>query len=39
MSVCCSAKRRRRQARLVNGRKINRLEAKATWMAKNKGKH
>jgi hypothetical protein len=39
VSVCCSAKRRRKQARLVNGRKINRLEAKAKWIAKNKTKH
>jgi hypothetical protein len=39
VTVTATAKRRRRQARLVNGRKINRLEAKATWMAKNKGKH
>jgi hypothetical protein len=39
MTVTATAKRRRRQMRLVNGRKINRLEAKAKWMNKNKAKH
>jgi hypothetical protein len=38
MSTTSTAKRRRRQARLINGRKPNRLDFKRMMMAKNRAK-
>jgi hypothetical protein len=36
MTVCATAKRRRRQARLLNGRKVNRLDFKRKLMAQSR---
>lgn len=40
MTVCATAKRRRRQARMINGRKPNRLDLKRKMiaMARERGK-
>ncbi len=38
MTITATAKRRRRQARMVNGRKVNRYDAKAWAANKNKNK-
>lgn len=37
MTVTATAKRRRRQARMVNGRKVKNLELKRVQVAKRKG--
>lgn len=36
MCTCSTAKRRRKQARLVNGRKMTRIERRAARLAKQK---
>jgi hypothetical protein len=38
MSACCSAKRRRKQARMIDGRKVAKFDQKRYAMAKNKHK-
>jgi hypothetical protein len=38
MTVTATAKRRRRQMRLLNGRKVNRLDFKRKLMAQSRGK-
>lgn len=38
MTVCATAKRRRRQARMINGRRPNRLDQKRMMIAKSREK-
>jgi len=38
MSACATAKRRRRQARLIHGRKPNRLDLKRAMIAKSRAR-